>query len=156
MYKTLIRPSLEYASSVWSPTRVGMIIKLEKVQKRITKLVCRTGSYSDRLRALKLPSLRWRRNYLDLLRVYQIIHGNQQLRKQLFTFSNEVTESNLRRHKYNIYKTKVRTDIYKHHFINRVTDQWNALPTDLLDAPRFSLFKSQLKAHLLATGAPYE
>ena len=51
VYKTLIRPTLEYASSVWSPSRVGMNDRLEKVQKKITKLVARNaGSYSDRLR----------------------------------------------------------------------------------------------------------
>ena len=73
VYKTLIRPTLEYASSVWSPSRVGMNDRLEKVQKKITKLVARNaGSYSDRLRTLKLPSLRLRRKYLDLLKVFQV------------------------------------------------------------------------------------
>ena len=156
VYKTLIRPTLEYASSVWSPSRVGMIQKLEKVQRKITKLICRDGPYPDRLRRLRLPTLLWRRHYLDLLRVYQIIHGDEQLRKRMFTFSAEVSQSNLRRHKHTIYKAKLHTDVYKHHFINRVTDHWNSLPAELLDAPRFSLFKSKLKAHLLATGAPYE
>jgi len=157
VYKALIRPTLEYASSVWSPSRVGMTDRLEQVQKKITKLVARNvGSYPDRLRSLKLPSLRWRRNYLDLLKVFQIIHGDQQFRKQLFTLSAEITDSNLRRHRFAIYKGKVRTDLFKHHFTNRVVDQWNTLPGELLDVPGFKSFKSKLKVHLLSHASPYE
>ena len=43
----------------------------------------------------------------------------------------------------------VRSDIYKHHFVNRVVDQWNSLPEALLDLPQPSLFKKRLKIHLL-------
>jgi len=159
VYKTLIRPTLEYASSVWSPSRVGMNDRLEKVQKKITKLVARNaGSYSDRLRTLKLPSLRWRRNYLDLLKVFQVVHGDQKFRKQLFTLSAEITDSNLRRHRLAIYKNKVHTDLLKHHFTNRMVDQWNALPEELLDIPgvKFKLFKTKLKVHLLSHDSPYD
>jgi hypothetical protein len=159
VYKALIRPTLEYASSVWSPSRVGMIDRLEKVQKKITKLVARNvGSYSDRLRTLKLPSLRWRRTYLDLLKVFQILHGAQQFRQQLFTLSAEITDSNLRRHRLAIYKPKVHTDLFKHHFTSRVVDLWNALPDELLDMPglKFKSFKSKLKLHLLSHDSPYD
>lgn len=154
VYKTLIRPILEYASSVWSPSRIGLMNKLERVQRKVTKLIYGDVSYSNRLAMLKLPSLRWRRNYLDMLRVYSIVHGDESLRRDLITFSTEVSASGaiLRRHRYNIYKPTVHTDIYKHHFVNRVVDQWNSLPEALLDLPQFSLFKKRLKAYLLTNG----
>jgi hypothetical protein len=154
VYKTLIRPILEYASSVWSPSRIGLMNKLERVQRKVTKLIYGDVSYSNRLAMLKLPSLRWRRNYLDMLRVYSIVHGDESLRRDLITFSTEVSASGaiLRRHRYNIYKPTVHTDIYKHHFVNRVVDQWNSLPEALLDLPQFSLFKKRLKEYLLTNG----
>jgi hypothetical protein len=154
VYKSLIRPILEYASSVWSPSRVGLMNKLERVQRKVTKLIYRDVPYSDRLVMLKLPSLRWRRNYLDMLRVYSIVHGDESLRRELITFSTEVSVSgaSLRRHRHAIYKSNVHTDIYKHHFVNRVVDQWNSLPEPLLDIPQFSLFKKRLKEHLLTNG----
>jgi len=39
LYKAMIRSHLEYAVSVWNPHHQSLIEKLEKVQKRSTKLV---------------------------------------------------------------------------------------------------------------------
>jgi hypothetical protein len=152
IYKSLIRPTLEYASSVWSPERTGLCIIVEKVQRKVTKLVVRDGPYSARLEMLELPTLRWRRNYLDLLQVHRIIHGDQALRKELFTFSSEVSNASTRRHRFAIYKPYVRTDILKNHFVCRVVDHWNSLPDELLDLTRFDLFKRRLKCYLLSNG----
>ena len=61
----------------------------------------------------------------------------------VMTFSSEVLVSgaSLRRHRYNIYKANVHTDMYKHHFVNRVVDQWNSLPEALLDLPAIKFKK---------------
>ena len=39
LYKSLVRPHLEYTNSVWSPYKKGYVEVIEKVQKRATKLV---------------------------------------------------------------------------------------------------------------------
>ena len=59
LYKCLVRSVVEYASSVWSPYKVGQISDLEKVQKRATKIIssCRKLSYKDRLIYLKSQPL---------------------------------------------------------------------------------------------------
>jgi hypothetical protein len=60
LYKSLVRPVLEYGHSVWQPRHKTLCIEVEDVQPRATKLigVLKDKSYPERLAALKLPSLR--------------------------------------------------------------------------------------------------
>ena len=76
LYKCLVRSVVEYASSVWSPYKVGQIADLEKVQKRATKLIasCKKLSYKNRLIYLNLPTLKFRRARGDMIEVYKILH----------------------------------------------------------------------------------
>ena len=82
LYKSLIRHMLEYCSTVWSTMFEEDSEKLEKVQRKATKLVgsIRDKDYPSRLRHLDLPSLvyRWRR--ADLLQVYRYFSGLDQFR----------------------------------------------------------------------------
>jgi len=50
---------------------------MEKVQKRATKLVyeCKHLPYTDRLKYLKLPTLKYRRHRGDMIETYKILHG---------------------------------------------------------------------------------
>jgi len=73
LYIRLIRAHLEYAVSVWNPHYQTFIEKTEKVQKRATKLVItiKRLHYEDRLRRLKLPTLKYRRIRGDMIELYK-------------------------------------------------------------------------------------
>ena len=60
LYKSLIRPHLEYANVIWYPKYKS--ISVERVQRRATKLLMKTRhmTYTQRLEYLDLPSL-WHR-----------------------------------------------------------------------------------------------
>jgi len=45
LYKSLVRPHLEYANSVWSPYKKGDVEAIEKVQRRATKLLISLKNY---------------------------------------------------------------------------------------------------------------
>ena len=47
LYKSMGRSHLEFSNSVWSPHKIGLTEKIEKVQKRATKMVpsCKGLSY---------------------------------------------------------------------------------------------------------------
>ena len=55
-FVTYVRPLLEYNTYIWSPTDVGSITKLERVQRRFTKRIPAVAhlSYRDRLEMLGL------------------------------------------------------------------------------------------------------
>ena len=47
--KTMVRPLLEYTNTIWSPRRVCDLTKIENVQMKATKYMCRIKhlSYED-------------------------------------------------------------------------------------------------------------
>ena len=70
LYKSIVRPHLEYAATVCTPLFKKDMIAIENVQRRATKLV-RTIShltYQERLKRLGLPFLEYRREELTLLK----------------------------------------------------------------------------------------
>ena len=76
LYKSMVRPILEYCTPIWSPILKRDINELEKVQHRATKLVkgIQNLEYCDRLKALGLPTLIYRRKRADMLEVFKMIH----------------------------------------------------------------------------------
>ena len=63
LYKSLVRPRLEYCKQAWSPYHKKDIEVLERLQKRARKIVYGYGdlNYKDRLSLAELPSLEERR-----------------------------------------------------------------------------------------------
>ena len=63
LYKSIVRPHVEYAIPIWSPLYKKDKIIIENVQRRATKLVasCKNLSYPEKLRKLGLPTLEYRR-----------------------------------------------------------------------------------------------
>ena len=79
-YKTLVRPILEYGSTVWDPHCNGLNDKLENVQKRAARFVTRnysyeTGSMTGILEELKWETLQKRRKDNRLILMYKGIKG---------------------------------------------------------------------------------
>ena len=66
VYKSLIRPHVEYCVQLWNPAPMhgnwSLILELEGVQRRFTRLIDDVGTrpYSERLDILKLTTLELR------------------------------------------------------------------------------------------------
>ena len=74
LYKSLVRPHVEYANVVWYPNYKKDIESIERVQRRATKLLpeLRHLPYHERLKKLKLPTLSHRRKRGDLIQAFKI------------------------------------------------------------------------------------
>ena len=144
LYKTLVRPHLEYANCVWSPFRQMDVDKLEKVQIRATRMVkhLKKYSYEVRLRFLNLPTLKYRRLRGDMIQVYNILSGVHDSNSVIkFNMSNI---SYTRGNKFKMQLTHIHYNLRKHFFSNRIIDVWNSLPNDIVSADSTNIFKNRL------------
>ena len=149
LYKSLIRPLVEYATPVWNPQLKQDISEIERVQRKATKCMqgLRSLPYTERLRRLNLPSLQLRRSYYDLCICYSMLRGLVRSDcARLITLSETSTrgQHNLIRSLQPCPKYNVR----KSFFIERVITMWNALPREITQLSSYSRFKLALRRHL--------
>ena len=76
LYKTYVRPHLEYCSAIWSPYAKDIDV-LEKMQVRATRLIRGIGnlSYGQRLKSLGMYTLFRHRQRGNLIEVFKILNG---------------------------------------------------------------------------------
>ena len=106
LYKSLVRPHLEYCIEAWRPHLVKDIEILERVQRRDTRMIeeCANKTYEERLAMAGLTTLECRRMRADLLEVFKILKGFEGIEEQLF-FKRHI--SNTRGHSMKLYKERV-------------------------------------------------
>ena len=77
LYKTLVRPHVEYCVSAWNPHYIKDKKLIKKVQRTFTKRSnnMEGKTYEERLQCLKLWTLEERRNRQDLIEVFKICNG---------------------------------------------------------------------------------
>ena len=144
LYKALVRPHLEYGNVIWNPILKGQSIAIERIQRRATKLVkgCKNMSYDDRLKYLRLHSLKGRRTRGDLIQTYKIFNGIDDLAiDKFFMLSNVQSTRNPDR---KIFKQHNTTNIRNHCYSNRIIAHWNLLPVTTKYAKSVEEFKKTL------------
>ena len=141
LYKAMVGPHLEYVSVIWSPLYKKDKITLENTQRRATRLVLslKGKTYSDRLKHLGLPTLKYRRERADMVEVYKILNNTDLVNKdKLFKMA---TYQATRGHSLKLFKRRSRVNVRANSFSMRVIDIWNLLPPNLVLAPSVDIFK---------------
>lgn len=144
LYKTIIRPTLEYCNSVWCPMFKKDEDLLEKVQQRATRQLAhiRHLEYHERLKALGLETLIYRRQRAELIQIFKIMKGID--RVDINKFFQLVHESRTRGHSMKVRKPKCKSVLRQNSFSVRSCNNWNSLPDSAVRATTVNQFKSIL------------
>ena len=150
LYKAFVRPHLEYAQSVWAPTRQGLINKIENVQMRALNLVpeFKGLSYEEQLRRSNLPTLAYRRFRGDLIEVY----------KHFTTYDSNVLSKSFKinvRKPDKLVQGHSLTPLYSRLFYHRIQELWNNLPDNCRNLENsLNAFKNNFDNHWRRVNLP--
>ena len=129
-----IRPHIEYCVQAWSPYYAKDIDMLEKIQHRATKLIPQLANlpYEERIQNLNMYSLYCRHERGDLIETFEILKQHLLIDStKLFTLS-PITFT--RGHNFKLSKPRSRLLVRSKFFMDRIINQWNSLPLNVINA----------------------
>ena len=154
-YKALVRPHVEYCSTVWDPSTKHLSKKIEMVQRRSARWVCnsyRTGPNStgptEMLNDLDWPLLQTRRQNarLSLLCLYKMANNLVHMSSRSLLKPYPYLTKNMPTHAFmplDLIPSKL---YFSNSFFPRTVQEWNQLPQNTATAPSLEAFKASLVA----------
>ena len=145
LYKSFIRPHLEYCSVVWSPYLLGDIESLEKVQ-RFALRVCLKNWTCDRDHLYTqsgVLALAERRSRARLYHMYKIVNNltimpESPLELRVIHYSNRSS------HPLQFRNIFARSNQFQNSFFPGTIPLWNSLPHSTVSSPTLSSYISRL------------
>lgn len=154
-YCSLIRPLVEFSSQLWSCNyNRKLLIKVESLQRRATKFILNdyNSSYEDRLNMLELLPLSFRREFLDLMHLYNCNNDliDMNVEHLPSPIIHDVPRTRLEHDDLKLTVPKTRYISYANFYLTRVAHLWNCLPYNIRDLELTpsgynSCFKAELK-----------
>ena len=146
-YKSLVRPVIEYAATVWAPYTQNNINAIEAVQRRAARFVYNNystyASVSNMITNLGWNTLHNRRNELRLILLFKIVH-------QLVDINTydmlALCPSNYdtRGHHLRFFQVPTRINAFRHSFFPSTAKLWNTLSDDIVAITNVEIFKSKI------------
>ncbi|XP_072165126.1 uncharacterized protein [Diadema setosum] len=142
-YKTLVRPVIEYASTVWDPSTKNLIHQVEMVQRRAARFTLNryhnTSSVTRMLQELDWTTLEQRRENDRLIMMYKIHNNLTPLSAQDYIIkqATQLTRAS-QPHSYQVPYS--RTESHPHSFFPRTVRNWNSLSSEIVSAPSVGSF----------------
>ena len=145
-YRSMVRPLLEYCSTVWSPYTQEDIKKIEMVQRRAARYVTNryhnTSSVTSMLEHLEWETLEARRTKNQLVMFIKIIHGLVDIPVERYlTPASTRTRS---KHFLKYRQIPTSSEYNKSGFFPNTVCLWNYLPATVAEAPGLVSFKREL------------
>ena len=146
-YLALVRPHLEYCSSVWNPYSSKDIAKIESIQRQAARFVLNKYQYRESVSAM-INELNWlsleKRRQIACLNLLYKIKTNQVAINPLIylqPMSQTITRAS-HPDKFKIIPT--RTQLYQNSFFPRTIVWWNGLPPNIITSTSYEAFKVSL------------
>ena len=153
-YISLVRSSMEYASSVWDPHLIKDIDSLERIQRRaarwITNTYDRSTSVTVLLQELKLEPLEERRRFSRLAFLYKILNEHVAVPpdKLDLVLNDRPVRGTVTQQRFRVLRCK--STEYQKSFAPRTITEWNSLSRHITSAASVSSFRSQLTASAMS------
>ena len=118
--------------------------------------MCQTNKleYQERLEAVTLPTLQYRRFRADMIETYKITHGHfeDNCVKHLF----EMKSTNMRDHQYVIKIIHSKNATRRNYFALRVASVWSSLFSDNVESVSLKVIKKKLGDHCLTRNIVFD
>jgi len=145
LYKTLVRPLVEYCTPARSPHYIKDKTLLEKVQHRFARIITELKqlNYNTRLDALNLWTLEERKHRADLIELFKMFRSLSGVKvENLF---EQARDSRTRGHSVKLRKHHCHTDLQKFFFSERVVSRWSSLNEECVSVQTVNSFKNNRK-----------
>ena len=146
IYKAMVRPIMEYSSTIWDPHTSVNINRVESVQRYAARMCFRNysrySSVTSMLAELNLPTLEERRIRAKLQLFYKIIYHLVSIPDNCLT----PIPPSLRSGYFNQLHTNV--DSFKFSFFPSTIKLWNLLPRNITNSATYTNFCKELDNYL--------
>ena len=143
-YNSLVRPTMEYASSVWCPYYKNQIYDIEMVQRRAARYCLhaytKKESVTTMLQMLKWETLEQRRLKARVVMGYRVVNDLVMIPKDQLIPNTSST----RGHHMKFQTLYAKRNYYKYTFFPSFIPLWNALPESAVSAATIDVFKDEL------------
>ena len=149
LYKTYVRPRLEYGCALWSPHLIKDINSLESVQRSVTSKIegLESMNYWERLQELNLYSLQRRREGYQVIHMWKIFKEIIPNDLHLEFYNSRSHGIKCRRPKLNLKNQRIST-LRNNYFTSVGPALFNAIPSSITSSKSLSIFKTKLDKFL--------
>ena len=149
-YKAIVRPHLQFCSSVWDPPTTNLIKPIEMVQ-RSARWVCsssrigpNTTGLTQMIQDLEWPLLSTRRQNPSLCLMYKMANNLVNATSNSLLTPYPYCTKNMPTHAFTPLDIIPEKKYYSKTFFPRTVKDWNSLTTSTAQAPSIEAFKASL------------